>query len=75
MKCSKSLENKKILLTNQKIESENQKGGLKLALQDCFAAQLQKRPIYFLWIISKLGKSQEGRKFKSRISFWTLRPT
>jgi len=21
------------------------------------------------------GKSQEGRKFKSRISFWTLRPT
>jgi len=22
-----------------------------------------------------LGKSKEGRKFKSRISFWTLRPT
>jgi len=22
-----------------------------------------------------LGKSQEGQKFKSRISFWTLRPT
>jgi len=21
------------------------------------------------------GKSQEGRKFESRISFWTLRPT
>ncbi len=23
----------------------------------------------------KIGKSHEGQKFKSRISFWTLRPT
>ncbi len=31
--------------------------------------------LFELSCIIKNGKSQEGRKFKSRIGFWTLRPT